>query len=279
MPPLTIAFVNPDLSASVSDISSIQTYINENIGKGYILDGIQRLNTLDRIRDNENLNADLPVYINVIIAPTEDKLLYRMITLNNGQKPMTPRHQIEILTQELFDLSDLDIDIQTEKEKGKKAIKGSFSLGDISKAYLAFLTNEVNNENNKIIGEKMDQIIVGRIMDKKPENNEFDFKSTLMIINKLSQNDEAKRWLKLSNNLIGFCVGIKQSYKTLEKIDVEDFVDSIKLFDQAFHSINPSKVNLGKVRRLLSKAFIEDYVNCAEMDELELVEEFMELTS
>lgn len=277
MPPLTIAFVDAGSAELTKD--TIQQYINKNIDSGYILDGIQRLNTLHRASESDGFDKELPLYLNVIVAPTEDKLLYRMITLNNGQKPMTPRHQIEILTQELFDFEDVDIDVQTEKERSHKIIKGSFNLGDISRAYLAFLTGTVNNDNNKIIGDKMDQIIVGRIMDSKPGEYSVEFKSILKLIGDLSVNSKVKLWLKVSNNLIGFSVGTKSSYETLSNISADDFSESVQLFDDAFKAINPSKVNLGKYRRELSKAFIERYEEYSEMDELELIEEFMELTS
>lgn len=278
MPALTIAFVDKNLNFK-SSTTKTEQYINKNINNGYILDGIQRLNTLSRISDNADFQRDLPIYLNVIIAPTADKLLYRMITLNNGQRPMTPRHQIEILTQELFDFDNIDIDVQTEKERSEHVIKGSFNLGDISKAYLAFLTNSVNNENNKIIDEKMDQIIVGRILDTEEDEATVDFKSTLELISKLCSDIKVKKWMKISNNLIGFCVGIKISYNDISNISPEEFLESIDLFDEAFKGINPSKVNLGKFRRMLSKEFIENYTNYSKMDEIELIEQFMEMTS
>ncbi|MPS33140.1 hypothetical protein EHW63_12355 [Salinivibrio sp. VYel9] len=277
MPPLTIAFVEPNFDKKEEE--EIAEYIENNINEGYVLDGIQRLSTLNRAKDDERFDDSQPLYLNVIISPSEDKLLYRMITLNNGQKPMTPRHQIEILTQELFDFSDVNIDVQTEKEREKTIVKGSFDLGDLSKAYLAFLTGSVNNDNNKIIGEKMDQIIVGRIMDKQPTEEDIDFKQVIKQIEILSKNDSTKKWLKVGNNLIGFSVGIKSSFDFITNITPDEFAESIDLFEVAFKSINPSKVNLGKFRRELSKNFIENYAELSSFDEMELVEHFMELTS
>ncbi|MEZ8715902.1 hypothetical protein AB6D81_07895 [Vibrio splendidus] len=277
MPPLTIAFVEPNFD--IKKEGDIAKYIESNIKSGYVLDGIQRLSTLNRAKDDERFDGSQPLYLNIIISPTEDKLLYRMITLNNGQKPMTPRHQIEILTQELFDFTDVNIDVQTEKERGKTIVKGSFDLGDLSKAYLAFLTGSVNNDNNKIIGEKMDQIIVGRIMDKQPTEEDIDFKQVIKLIEKLSENDLTRKWLKVGNNLIGFSVGLKASYDSISNTSPEKFSDSINLFEVAFKAINPSKVNLGKFRRELSKNFIENYGEHSDFDEMELVEHFMELTS
>ncbi|MEI8625983.1 hypothetical protein P4S67_18780 [Pseudoalteromonas sp. B137] len=277
MPPITIAFVEQNFEPNSEE--EIAQYISNNIHSGYILDGIQRLNTLNRASEDERFDGAQSLYINVIISPTEDKLLYRMITLNNGQKPMTPRHQIEILTQELFDFTDIDITIQSEKERAENVIKGSFDLGDVSKAYLAFLTGAVNNDNNKIIGEKMDQIIVGRIMDKQPSDDDIEFKEVITEIDRLCSNSEVKKWLKVGNNLIGFSVGIKVSHQKIKESNADDFSGAIELFESAFKAINPSKVNLGKFRRELSQKFIENYEQYSNFDEMELVEEFSELTS
>jgi len=277
MPPITIAFVEKGFS--LTENAEISKYIMDNIDSGYILDGIQRLNTLRRASEDARFDGTQPLYINVIISPSEDKLLYRMITLNNGQKPMTPRHQIEILTHELFDFSDVSITVQSERERAENLVKGSFDLGDLSKAYLAFLTGTVNNDNNKIIGEKMDQIIVGRIMDKQPKFDDIDFKDVVREIDRLSESQRVKKWLKVGNNLIGFSVGIKSSYREISESTIEDFERSIDLFESAFRNINPSKVNLGKYRRELSQVYIENYFKYSNLDELELTEVFMETTS
>lgn len=277
MPPLTIAFVGKpeDLKSK----EKINAFVNKNITQGFILDGIQRLHTLKRASEKEGFNPQGTIYLNIIIAPNEDKLLYRMITLNNGQKPMTPRHQIEILTQELFDFSQIDLDIQTEKERSKKAIKDAFSVADISKAYLAFLTDEVNNENNKIIGDKMDEIIVRRIMEHKPQSYGVDFIKILELISKLSRSDINKKWLKTTNNLIGFAVGVKTSYESIDSLTLEDFEEATELFESEFKNINPSKVNLGRYRRELSREFIEKFPKLSELDNSELLEHFSNITS
>lgn len=275
MPPVTIAFIAED----IENIKDIDHFVNENISKAFILDGIQRLNTLKRSSDHEGFDLSRKLLLNVIISPTKDMLLYRMITLNNGQKPMTPRHQIEILTQELFDFSELNIDIQSEKDRSEQIIRGAFNLGDISRGYLAFLTDNVHNENTKIIGEKMDQILIGRILDSQITSSRIEFKNILELVDRLaSENDEIKTWLKVSNNFIGFCVGIKRSYEKVSEETSDAIAHEIQKFEEAFKAINPSKVNLGKYRRDLSKYFIEEYESIKTQGADELIEAFAELT-
>ena len=49
-----------------------------------------------------------------------DRLLYRMITLNNGQKPMTARHQIEILASNIFDFGTYRFSDYRKRSKNKR---------------------------------------------------------------------------------------------------------------------------------------------------------------
>ncbi len=279
MPPITIAFIDK-AGSDLSDKEIFEKFANENIDQGYILDGMQRLNTLKSASEDENFDENRIAYVNVIVADNQDKLLYRMITLNNGQKPMTPRHQIEILTSEMFDFTELkNISVQTEKERSTKTIRGAFNLGDISRGYLAFLTGNVNNENNKIINEKMDEILVTRVLDSRNSSSSLKFEEIIDLVDALSADSACKTWFKVNNNLIGFCVGIKTSYDALVDVEAKDFAAAIELFEEGFDAINASKVNLGKYRRQLSCEFIKNFSELSCMDDDDLVEYFIEFTS
>ncbi|MEA5421522.1 hypothetical protein VB712_20050 [Spirulina sp. CCNP1310] len=279
MPPITVAFIDKERT-DLSDKKDFERYVNSNIDYGYILDGMQRLNTLKSAFEIDKIESNRVLYVNIIVATNQDKLLYRMITLNNGQKPMTPRHQIEILTAKMFDFSRLEyISVQTEKERANRVIRGAFNLEDISRGYLAFLTNNVNNENNKIIDEKMDEILVNRVLDARNRESQLKFDDVIDLVDKFSIEPYCKRWFETNNNLIGFCVGIKESYDDLKNVDPIDFSNSLRLFEEGFHAINPSKVNLGKYRRQLSCEFIKSYARLLEKDGHDLAEYFMEFTS
>jgi hypothetical protein len=239
------------------------------------------MNTLIRAKESTegDLDLDKPLLLNIILAKNADMLLYRMITLNNGQKPMSPRHQIEILTKELFKFDDLEIDVQSEKDRSEKIIRGAFNLGDISKAYLAFLTNAVHNDNNKIIGEKMDQILVGRIFDANITKSNIEFENVLSLIDRLAQNETNKRWLKVVNNLIGFSVGILNSFNFINQVESDRFSSMTDIFEEAFKAVNPSKVNLGKYRRELSSLWIKNLEKYQDYSALQLTEVFINETA
>ena len=116
-------------------------------------------------------------------------------------------------------------------------------------------------------------------MNKQPTDEGVQFKEVIEEIDRLSVNPIAKKWLKIGNNLIGFSVGIKSSHEKIKGTSDDDFSSAIELFESAFRAINPSKVNLGKFRRELSQKFIENYDQYSLFDEIELVEQFMEITS
>ncbi len=280
MPPITLALINKE-GMKEKSIDEIQEYIRDNIEKSFVLDGIQRLNTLLRASKNEKKEIDLEqiLLLNIIICQNQDKLLYRMITLNNGQRPMTPRHQIEILTKNVFNFDEINIPIQTEKERQNNIIVGSFKNSDIVKAYLAFLTNSVNIENKKIIDEKMDQLLVGKIFESSPKNYDLEFSDVLNLLERIISNKRIMKWLKVNNNLLGFTLALKQSYYFIKSLDIEQIEEEIEKFEYAFSIVNPSKVKLGKVRRELSLYYFKNIENFIDKTSDEVGEIFMEETA
>jgi hypothetical protein len=278
MPPITIAIIYE----GVKDIpdEKIQGFVNENIKYAFILDGIQRLNTIKRtfLKRKEEFDTNRNIYLNILICSSMDNLLYRMITLNNGQKPMSARHQIEILTSNLIDFTDTDLPVITEKEaKQKKKFEVAFSRDNFIKGYLAFLSNSTNIENKKIIEEKMDQLIADKIMDTEITLEKIEFSEIIQLINKIAMDDRVYRWLKNGNNLIGFCVGAKISFTDLSNLTVETIRESLNNFEKAFNSFNYSQIKVGKYRRTLSKHFIQNIMRMKDMRELELIDELSQI--
>jgi hypothetical protein len=275
MPPLTLAFIKEDVE--INTIKDVDTFVNNNIQKAFVLDGIQRLNALNSSRRN-NLDMSRPLFLNILICQSMDNLLYRMITLNNGQKPMTVRHQIEILANVFYEFDNLSITVQTEKERKKKIIKGSFRKSDIIKGYIAFLSNSTNIDNQKIIAEKMDELIADKIMDSNITNDDLEFSDITTLINKFSDDHFLLEWFKNNeNNLIGFCVGVRKSYGTLKFESVEKFKKSIINFEDAFRDLNPAKLKVGQERRKLCDYFIANYQNLSDKDEMDLLNELSQV--
>lgn len=278
MPSITIAFVDKSITQD-SKKDEINRFFEKNYGTSFVLDGIQRLNTLSRVKSSKKIDLDKKLYLNVIFSDSVDKLLYRMITLNNGQKPMTPRHQVEVMMANVFDFDKLGIDVQTEKERAVKIKMKSFNKSDLVQSYLAYMANSPMVDNKKIIQDKMDELIVSKIVSAEPIDDDSSFEKVINALAKFQKNPKALKWLKQANNLVGFAVGMKTSSKLILNLSVEEFEEAIDKFDQAFADFNPSKIKMGKLRRELSYEYFKNFQKLKDLDSLELLEYFSDFTN
>lgn len=271
MPPITIAFVVDDEPPNF-DANALSKYMEENIGNAFILDGIQRLNTLHRAYSevNDEFPRESPIFFTALVCKTMDSLLYRMITLNNGQKPMTTRHQIEVITENLYDFSEFESDLKTERSGSRK--RGLFKRSDFVLAYLAFLSGSTTVDSQKLIEEKLDQLIAFKILESAPAHGGVEFSAVLNLISSLSQDQELRNWLRNSNNLIGFCSGIRRQFGAVEEGGVDGFKELLEQFEPALASFQVSKIKLGQARRDAVHLMISRYSEFMSMSNLEMVE-------
>lgn len=276
MPPITVAFIIKDAARYANDPASAYEYIEEHIESGFILDGIQRLNTLKRASEKEGFRDDRNLQVNFLIADSRDRLLYRMITLNNGQKPMSARHQIDILANTFFDFSEIELQLVPEKGNGRVRAPSTFKKADFIKGYIAYLSDSTNIDNQKIIEEKMDELIATRIIDSDISSRKIEFSTAIAVVNRFNQCDYLFSWIRNQNNFIGFCVGIKNSYEPLLHLNLEKIEDSFKNFEKALSFIDINKINTGKVRREATAKYIESFATLWQADEYELIDKISE---
>jgi hypothetical protein len=276
MPPLTIAIV-AETDLSKKQVNDIQKFVNDNINKAFILDGIQRLNTLKRVHDRDELDLSKPIFLNIIICKSRDNLLYRMITLNNGQKPMTARHQIEMLASNIYDFKKLGIELITEKETAQRRPRNAFKKSDIISAYIAFLSDTTTLESSKIIESKMDELIARKIISSRITTDGIEFSDLIKEIARLIEDEYLLKWFKNLNNLLGFCVGAKSCISKIRKTSISDFKDSIKTFEEAFAHLDVSKIKLSRERRKLSEYLFHNFNDLEGSDSDELLLTFNEI--
>ena len=279
MPAITIALVLTEEEVTEFRNKPLEDFvalINEKKNNIYIVDGIQRLNTLKRA-----FKADIKdhkIYFNFLVSDSDDRLLYRMITLNNGQKPMSARHQIEVLAHNIFDFDDLPVPLQSEKDRSKKRIRGSFNKDDIIKGYISYLSESVNIDNQKIIESKMDELIADKIIESSVTQSESQFSKVIEKIEDLIDDDYLLKWFKQTNNLIGFCAGVGKSYSAIKMEPKEEFKSLIQNFEFAFESFDISKIKLGHLRRLTVQYFISHYPSMKSFSKSEIADSISQAT-
>lgn len=278
IPPITLAFIT-DMDFSTID----ENYINSNIGTGFILDGIQRLNAIHKSyedisgEDDKKAFLKRTLHLNIIISKSMDKLLYRMITLNNGQKPMSPKHQIDILSETMFDFDSLALRNQPHKEHQKSSNKMAVHRSDLVKGYIAFLSNTTAIDNKLIIEEKMDELIAERIIGSDVSSDKYEFMDILRWISDSCANEKINTWFVVNNNLIGFCVASRNNFEFLSSFNDENFGEQIDRFENIFSNFDKRKIKVGDYRRKMVSEYFRKLGKYLEMDLSEVVLELSQL--
>ena len=125
MPPLVLALVKKEvIDAEKPDEKKLLEYINENSEDVLILDGLQRTYTLiDADTEmQEHGNEEYEKFLNnklrleIYVEINKFGILYRMLTLNTGQTPMSARHQLEMLYSNMLNTEVDGIKLITDKE-------------------------------------------------------------------------------------------------------------------------------------------------------------------
>jgi len=283
MPFLTIAIKQKDIDFPFH-AEDKKDNILSMLSDAFVLDGIQRLNTLSGIAKNAMIDLSRPIFFNILICDSMDRLLYRMVTLNNGQRPMTARHQIEMLANNMFDYQSMPILAVTEKQVKAKTIDisddvNTMAKDTIIKAYMAFISNSVNIDNQKIIESKMDELITEQIMESNITDRETQYIDVMTYVNKCISDDAIlKAWFDVQNNFIGFTAAMSKTFSEISRVDPSLLRDSVVLFDKAFGSISVSKIKLGMARRRMVQYFFENYDKLSILDENKLLDKIsMEL--
>lgn len=258
----------------------------------YIIDGLQRTNALRQVREElrgdakaleQFLNRSLrtEIWLNIRFSA----LAYRMLLLNAGQKPMSIKHQVEILSQ------NLKVDLQSVAgieiiDTGRRRVQpGQFQLSKLALAFQAWLQGNPNVEVRNIVVEQMmaDSAIetLGSVIE--PPSNEDHTDSFKHLVEWLVAMDS----LVGSDNLeffgnetvlqgIAAAIGSAQRNQLLRarveqclsqlkheaEASINEDVISIQVFETIRKGIDPSKKNIGEATRdIVFTAFQEFFVS------------------
>lgn len=130
----------------------------------YIVDGLQRTNAIQQVirsfEDEEEKEEFLSRVLRVEIWPdiSLSALTYRMILLNAGQKPMSLKHQLEVVSSALCDnltsKFDRTISIYREKDTARRSAAGEYQFSIIAAAFQAFIQKSPHIDvRNEVIAE------------------------------------------------------------------------------------------------------------------------------
>jgi hypothetical protein len=149
IPPIVLAIFPTDKEGNENINTENLLEKIENTGKDLlILDGLQRTYTiLDLLKEIESEIGlsdkvkNLPLRVEVYTGISKVGVLYRMLTLNTGQNPMSTRHQVEMLYSDYKDGFDNLVFI-TEAQNKVPTGNNEFRFSDILDGFISYITGD-----------------------------------------------------------------------------------------------------------------------------------------
>ena len=282
IPPIVLSLYS-QYEGDVENKNSIKEFIQSNKDQLFILDGLQRTYTIQDLLDEVGKEAQLDtvVRVEVYLGLNREGVLYRMLTLNTGQTPMSLRHQIEIIYLDLLDnrndyglkfirdndMKPKDVDafyfseaidaftsfvgqdyLQITREKLLSTIESFDNLSKLKNEKDAFL--DLISVYSKFI-KKMDSILKGtdiKEMMGEDLREHFYGENTLSLFNR-------------SQTMTGYAAavarliqtGVYDEIKTVgegfERLDEDDVKDSIRELLLCMDDIRRTAKKIGNAQR------------------------------
>jgi hypothetical protein len=143
-----------DAALTTTIVADLQNQMNDPRPRDtYIIDGLQRTNALRQTRDDLGTLIEertrfmaRPLRVEIWLNIPFGAVAYRMLLLNAGQKPMSMRHQVEILSMKLAeDLRSIPgLEILMSLSAQRRVQAGQFTLAKLSQSFQAWLQGTPN---------------------------------------------------------------------------------------------------------------------------------------
>ncbi|AWH83736.1 hypothetical protein HYN59_00775 [Flavobacterium album] len=259
IPPLVLALAVDAKSTNDDKDEELLNKINENKESLIILDGLQRTYTIrDLVNElNDKGDPDKETILNnklrieIYMGINKLGILYRMLTLNTGQTPMSSRHQIEIIYSDYIKGGLEDIKLLKEVDGDTPNKLGEYKFKDVIDGFTSYLERDyltidrvdildniksleklaVENQGTDLFLEFLNtyHLFVKKMVEisKDWNFNEEDIET------KLSGQPFAKNAVKIFNKsqvMTGFgsALGKLLDFKSIEKVsDVNDLIENL----------------------------------------------------
>lgn len=168
LPPIVLA-VHVNLSCPVLDIfhdndmMALSTQLTQVTSEDvYIIDGLQRTNAIRQTRNElegaaRDVFLDRELRLELWLNIPFGAIAYRMLLLNAGQRPMSVKHQVEVLSSKLVDdlQSVPNLDIFRVGDTRRRAQPGQFQLAKLAQAFQAWLQGQPNLDLRNSVMEEL----------------------------------------------------------------------------------------------------------------------------
>lgn len=281
---------NGFIDAAQDDLSALSESIEAATPADIdIVDGLQRTNALRQTLselEGESKEKFLgrSLRLEIWVGIPFYSLAYRMLLLNAGQKPMSMKHQIDILSRGLADdLKDLDgIEIITVKDHKRRVKPGQFHLSTLAQAFQAWLQRSPNVDVSNLVVETL---IVDEALDTlgldltsgEGAGHRDTFRLFIEWIIKLDNilGDGHNRFFANDTVVLGFAAAVGFAYRNDQlKERVEPAMASllaeaeadkadpigVLVFDELRRSIDTRRSNVGEATRDFVFRTLREYI-------------------
>lgn len=286
VPPIVLALSDKDFDPEKGfEEKQITDYIIKEQNRLIILDGLQRTFTirdlfkdLESSKDEESLKklSSQKLRIEIYLGINKIGILYRMLTLNTGQTPMSMRHQIEILYSDYLeqDLGGITLLLESQDKtpKGKKEYKFKEIVEGfnsyLDRDYLPMDRNSVleNIESlEKLSTKNLDNDLfvdylkaydgLVQTLVEKANDWEFDDKTLDTTLSGQPFGKDAMKLFKRTQLMTGFgsAIGKLIDFNSIEDLnDIPNLFNDIQLGD-VNSSFNNYIAKLDYIRRVAKK--------------------------
>ncbi|SCB29427.1 hypothetical protein [Cupriavidus alkaliphilus] len=172
IPPIVLALSSSEPTELTNE--NLSDALVRHVGNIMILDGLQRTHSFIDIEDELNRKGDevglaayrkLPIRCEIYLGINRLGILYRMLTLNTGQTPMSLRQQIEMLyldySKEPIDGVSLMREVDGSKAKGLS----SYNFKEVIEGFNCYL------ERNELPLERADLLENIKSLEKLSQEN------------------------------------------------------------------------------------------------------------
>lgn len=154
-----------DAGQSLQIFTDLQMQLNQlRPADVYIVDGLQRTNALRQTREDLGTLVEererflaRPLRVEIWLNIPFGAVAYRMLLLNAGLRPMSMKHQVEILSMKLAeDLRSIPgIEIVMALNSERRVRAGQFTLAKLSQAFQAWLQGTPNIDVRNTVMEQL----------------------------------------------------------------------------------------------------------------------------
>lgn len=297
IPPIVLAISSS--GPTHLDDSNVRDVLNQHIDSLMILDGLQRTHSFIDLEDEFKRRGDeaglaayraLPIRCEIYLGINRLGILYRMLTLNTGQTPMSLRQQIEMLYMD-YAKEEIDGVTLSKEADGKKATGlSTYNFKEVIEGFNCYL------ERNELPLERADLLENIKSLEKLAhENSSHDlFREYVTSFNKFvlkvhglmgdAQLDEepegglwgktAKQIFKKQQVLAGFgaavgklkdnnaVAGFEEVSSSIDSLDFQGDVQAfLSEFNKAMRWISDNAKKIGNGQRMYFQYYFREIFN------------------